>query len=76
MEVSGQLHTLAKEPPVPNEQEAGWTPEPIWMWWQREIKFLLCPCQDFNLSYRAHNLVTILAGLPWLLSAAVRGVLQ
>jgi hypothetical protein len=33
----GQLHALAvlppvKEPPVPS----GWTPEPVWMRWQRE----------------------------------------
>jgi hypothetical protein len=41
MEVSGQLHALAilppgKEPLVPIGQEAGWAPDPVWMWYQRE----------------------------------------
>jgi len=44
MEVSGQLHTPAtllpqKEHLVPTGEEAGWGPEPTWLWQQRE-KFL------------------------------------
>jgi hypothetical protein len=36
MEVGGQLHSptafpARKEPPVPIGQEAGWTPELVWM---------------------------------------------
>jgi len=38
--VSGKLHALAaltpKEPLVPIGQEAGWVPEPVWSWCQRE----------------------------------------
>jgi len=40
MEVSGQLYTLAalalgKVFPVPTSKEAGLSPEPLWMHWQR-----------------------------------------
>jgi hypothetical protein len=31
MKVSGQLHAPAALTPVPNGQEAGWAPEPVWM---------------------------------------------
>jgi len=39
--MSGQLHAPAaspwgKEPPVPIGQEAGWVPESVWTWCQRE----------------------------------------
>jgi len=39
MEESGQLHVLTalakgKEDLVPYGQEAGWTPELVWTWWQ------------------------------------------
>jgi hypothetical protein len=39
--VSGQPHALATVPPgieptILIAQEAGWSPEPCWMWWQRE----------------------------------------
>jgi hypothetical protein len=38
---SGQLHAPAalspgKKPPVPVEEEAGRTPEPVWQLWSRE----------------------------------------
>jgi hypothetical protein len=41
MEVSGQLRSPAalpsgKEPPVSIGKEAGWAPEPVWMWCRRE----------------------------------------
>jgi len=41
MEVSGQLHVpdalpLGKEPLIPTGYKAQWTPELLWMWWQRE----------------------------------------
>lgn len=44
MKVSGQLHALPailqkKEPKVPTEYEAGWTPESVWTLWKKE-KFL------------------------------------
>jgi hypothetical protein len=40
--VSGQLHALAalplgKKPQVPIGYEVGWTPEPVWTKWRREI---------------------------------------
>jgi len=39
MEVSGQLHAPAALPPgeeasVPTQQEAGWSPEPVWTQWR------------------------------------------
>jgi len=41
MEVSGQLYALATLPVgkgtlVTTGQEAGWTPESVWIWWGRE----------------------------------------
>jgi len=36
-EVSGQIYTSAGSPPVPIEQEAGWTPETVWTRWPREV---------------------------------------
>jgi hypothetical protein len=40
MEVSGELHAPAyrqgKTPLIPNGQEAGWAPEPVWTRWWRE----------------------------------------
>jgi hypothetical protein len=39
MEMSCQLHAPAALAPVPIWQEAGWTPEPIWMLWRREKSF-------------------------------------
>jgi hypothetical protein len=30
MEISGQLHVPAAVPPLPIQQEAGWTPGPVW----------------------------------------------
>ena len=30
--------------PVPLEQEAGWAPESVWMFWKK----VLCPCRDSN----------------------------
>jgi hypothetical protein len=46
IEVSGQLHAAAallpwKEPLIPIAYEAGWTPEPIWMFWRRENVLVL-----------------------------------
>jgi hypothetical protein len=42
IEVSGQLHASAilpsgKQTPVPNGEEAGWTPEPIWALWKKNL---------------------------------------
>jgi hypothetical protein len=42
MEVNGVLHvpsalTPAKKLPMPIGQEAGWTPEPVWTLWSREV---------------------------------------
>ena len=39
MVVSGQLYALAalpteKEPFLPIKEEAGWAPEPVWMFWR------------------------------------------
>jgi hypothetical protein len=43
MEISGQLHVPAVLPPrkpsVRIVLEAGWAPEPVWLWWRGE-KFL------------------------------------
>jgi len=41
MEVSGKLHAPVANPreiPTPEYplDEGGWTPEPVWTWWQRE----------------------------------------
>jgi hypothetical protein len=52
MEVSGQLRAdtavlLLKEPPVPIESEAGWTPEAVWTLWRRE-KSLPLPETDIT----------------------------
>ena len=30
MEVNGDLNAQVALPPVPNEQQAGWSPEPFW----------------------------------------------
>jgi hypothetical protein len=43
MEMRGQLHVpaallLREEPPIPTEEEDGWTPEPVWVLWE------LCLC--------------------------------
>jgi len=40
MEKTDQLHAPTALPSekglqVPTGKEAGWTPEPVWMWWQR-----------------------------------------
>jgi hypothetical protein len=48
--MSGQLHAPAalppgKEPPVPIEQEVGWTSEPVWTIWIRENSW---PHRDSN----------------------------
>jgi hypothetical protein len=48
--VSGQLHAtaalpLGKDLPVPFEEEVGWTPEPVWKTWRREITW---PYRDSN----------------------------
>jgi hypothetical protein len=61
MEVSGQLHAPAtlspgKEPLVPIGWEAGWAPEPFWMWRFRE-KFPAPTGRTLYLSifqYRVH----------------------
>jgi hypothetical protein len=42
MEVSGRLHALAALPrrevaALPLEEEAGWTPEPIWTMWRKNL---------------------------------------
>jgi hypothetical protein len=34
--IFGYEGSAAKEPPVSIGEEIGWTPEPIWMWGQRE----------------------------------------
>jgi hypothetical protein len=52
MGVSGQHHAPAarlppgKGPPVPNVQEAGWAPEPVWT--QRLEEKILCPRRESN----------------------------
>jgi hypothetical protein len=46
MEISGQYHTLAaltpeKEFQVPNGEEAGWAPVPVWKLWRGENRLTL-----------------------------------
>ena len=41
MEVSGQPHQRANNPPVPTEYEPGWAPQPVWTFFRKD-KFLAC----------------------------------
>jgi hypothetical protein len=50
--------------PVLTGQDAGWTPEPVWIWWGRQKN--PCPSWKSNPSHPAHSLVTALTQLPQL----------
>jgi hypothetical protein len=52
---------LGKEALIPFEQEVGWAPEPVWMFWKREKS--LTPARILTLDHPACSLVTILAAL-------------
>jgi hypothetical protein len=36
IEVSGQPHASTPLPSVPMQGEAGWVPEPVWMFWRTD----------------------------------------
>jgi hypothetical protein len=60
--VSGQLHAPAalppaKEPRVPIGEEAGWAPEPVWVWW-KIVKFP-APAGNRTLDRPVRSLVAI-----------------
>jgi hypothetical protein len=64
MEVSDQLHILVtlpfrkKEPAVPIGWEAGWVPEPVWMWWSREKNCLYFRILKAVLLFHLHTATT------------------
>jgi len=62
MEMSGQLHVLAALLPVPIEQEAEWSPEPVWTPWRRENNSW--SSRKSNPSRSAYTLFTVLIDLP------------
>jgi hypothetical protein len=45
------LLALVKDPPVHNQQVAGWIPEPVWAFWRGEI-----PCTSRDASPRSSSL--------------------
>jgi len=60
------LLILGKELTVPIKSEAGWVPEPLWMFWGRE-KFMAL-VGNWTQDYPAHVLVTLLVTLSRLIS--------
>jgi hypothetical protein len=60
MEVSGQIYTPAAVPReiivAPIDCEAGWVPEPVWMFWRREKS--LAPAEIRTPDRPAHTVVT------------------
>jgi hypothetical protein len=73
MEVSGQLHSPADEPPAMNHgthrRGAGWAPKPFWTRWRGEKN--PSPSQKSNPGRPAHSLATILTELPRLQKSKV-----
>jgi hypothetical protein len=60
MEVSAQLHALAtlppgKSAPAPIGQEAGWSPEPVWMMYRREKPLAPAGIQTQTIQPVAHH---------------------
>jgi hypothetical protein len=51
----------SQEEPVPIEHNAGWAPEPVWMFWWREKS--LTPAHIQTWGYPVHSLVAILTTL-------------
>jgi hypothetical protein len=72
MKVSDQVHTLTaldtvKEPLVPSREEAGWAPQPVWMFWRKEKSLIPVRIQSqifWQTSSEPIAMPTVLSWLP------------
>jgi hypothetical protein len=70
MEASGQLYALAtlllgKKTLVPSKHEAGWSLEPVWVFWRREEAFA---SPQIEYAYHpSHSIVFIVTTPSWFL---------
>jgi hypothetical protein len=69
-----QLPYLQESTPVPTEEEAGWTPELVWIFWRGEKS--LATARIRTLDHLPHSLATIPITLSWLHDMLGRAILK